>query len=139
MVQFQLSFQAETFLHDYEKTGTIVKINVLSHSSGTWTISPPSRQALVDDLKSKSNISVRFRYVISRYSILYFLYCYFHVEFLAPYTQQFLVRCSLFYRTAASQSYSPQSLLFATTILQCKYNFLNVLPMIVRLNLLRLL
>ncbi|XP_065675959.1 piezo-type mechanosensitive ion channel component 2-like [Hydra vulgaris] len=60
--------KVEHGFEDYKMTGNIMSVEVLSNSSSIWTISPPSRAFLINDLKSNSSISLRFQYVFNRES-----------------------------------------------------------------------
>ena len=62
--------EARIFFSGY-KAEDVYRVAINGESSATWSISPPSRDNLILDLKSESDINVKFRYSFTRLVIKY--------------------------------------------------------------------
>ncbi|XP_072013632.1 piezo-type mechanosensitive ion channel component 2-like isoform X2 [Amphiura filiformis] len=64
-----LTDESRSFFAGY-KAEDIYKVTIPGESAVTWSISPPSREALMDDLLSDNDMNVKFRYSFTRESEL---------------------------------------------------------------------
>ena len=61
-----LFFQDARIFFSMYKAEDVYRVRIPGESSSTWAISPPSKEALIEDLVSQNDIQAKFRYSFTR-------------------------------------------------------------------------